>query len=122
VETTELVTALVAIIGACIMIVTRALLAYLGKSEAVKKFDHYKPFAIAAAKWVEEKVPDDYGADAEDTATARAVHKLDMFLAKFNETVVKFDGKEPSEELKREAMKWSVELAERLNLLKKKEG
>jgi len=97
----------------------RTLLIWKGQNEIVNKFDHYLPFAIAAAKWVEATVPDDFGADAEDSATTRAVHKLDLFLKKFTETVQRFDGKEPSEELKKEAMRWSVELAERLNIMKK---
>lgn len=121
-DNTELVIALGSIIAACALIITRAVLAYYGKAKAVASFDQYKPFAIAAAKYVEEKVPDDYGAEAEDTATARAVHKLDLFLKKFSETVEKFDGKAPNEALKTEAMKWSVELAERLSGKEKADG
>jgi hypothetical protein len=59
-------------------------------------------------------VPDDYGANAEAPSIARAAHKLDLFLKKFAETVEKVDGTAPSDALKKEAMKWSVELAERV--------
>jgi hypothetical protein len=103
-----------AVIAVCLAFVVRAILAYKGKTELVGKFDHYKPFAVMAAKRVEKQVPDDFGKGAEDPAYAKAAHKLDLFLKKFVEVVEKVDGTSPNDDLKKEAMKWSVELARRV--------
>lgn len=104
----------VAVTVVALAFVVRSILSYKGKFDAVAKFDHYLPFAVMAAKWVETQVPDNFGAGTDDPKTARAAHKLDMFLKKFMETVEKQTGDKPTEELKKEAMRWSVELAERM--------
>jgi len=104
----------IAVIVVCLIFAVRSLLIYKGKLDLVGKFDHYKPFAIIAAKWVEKNVPDDYGKGQEDPKTARALHKLDVFLKKFIDMTEKATGVKPTEELKKEAMKWSAELAERV--------
>lgn len=94
--------------------IIRSLLVWKGKAKSLESLEKYKPFALSAMKWVEKKVPADYGTDTEDSATAKTVRKLKLFVEKFTETVAKFDGKEPSEALKAEAMKWTVELNDRL--------
>ena len=104
----------IAVVVVCLTVIVRMILVYKGKMDLVGKFDKFKPYAIMAAKWVEAKVPDDYGANEEDSKTAKAAHKLDMFLKKFLELSEKFGGEKPTEELKEEAMKWSVELADRV--------
>ena len=102
------------VIVACAVLATRGLLAYFGRFKLVDKFDHYFPYAVMAAKWVERNVPDDFGAGADDPKLKNAAHKLDLFLKKCIELVETQTGEKPSETLKREAMKWSVALAERL--------
>jgi len=111
----------IGVVVACALYVARVVLAYYKVEGAVRAFDKYKPFAVMAAKWVESQVPNDYGVNTSDPSTARALHKLDLFLQKFNEIVKIQEGAEPSKLLQHEAMNWSVELAERMNLTGMKE-
>jgi len=103
---------------ACMLFVTRTILSHFGKDKLIKSFDKYKPYAIMASKWVEKNIPDNYGAESGDPTTARAIHKLDTFLKKFTEIVRITEGIDPTDALKNEAMNWSVELAERMNMKK----
>lgn len=111
---TEIMYGALGTIVACVIYVSKVILSYLKKDGIVKGYETYKPYAIMASKWAEKQVPDDYGADSEDPATARAIHKLDVFLKKFNDVVTIQDGVEPSQGLKDEALKWSVELAKQI--------
>ena len=77
-------------------------------------FNKVEAYATLAAKWVEEKIPDDYGKDDEAPKYAKAAHKLDQFLKKFMETYEKFEGKKPTEAMIDEAKSLSVDLAERV--------
>jgi hypothetical protein len=114
----ELVVGLAAVIVVCGTFVLRALLARY-KPDAYTKYEKYYPYAIMAAKWVEKQVPDAYGADLEDSGTAKAAHKLDLFIKKFLENAEKLGGAKPNDAaLKAEAMRWSVELANQLNAKK----
>lgn len=113
--TEELVISAAAIIVFCVLLVAQSVLAYMGKIKAVQAFKKYKPYAVMAAKWVEETIPDEFGANEEDSKTARAAHKVDMFTKKFLENVEKYTGDKTTKALQAEAMEWSVELAERLS-------
>ena len=104
----------IAVIVVCSLFVIRAILVYKGNTKLFGKFDKYFPFAVIAAKWVEEKVPDDFGSNEEDKSVAKSVHKLDLFLKKFLELTEKHTGMPATEELKAEAMKWSAILADRM--------
>jgi len=100
---------------ACGLFIGRYVLAYFDRKSMVKAYDAYRPYAIMAARWVENQVPDDYGTDENDSSIAKATHKLDMFLKKFSQIVAVQEGEAVDENLRREAMAWSVELAERMN-------
>jgi len=110
----EILMGAVAVVAVCSVVVARAALRYFGRNDAAGKVDKYFPYAVMAAKWVEEQIPDTYGADEEDPKTAKAVHKLDLFLSRFAENVERFTGDKATDEMKAAAMAWSVELAKRL--------
>ena len=104
-----------AVILVCVLYVARKLLVHFGKVSLASQYDQYLPYAITAAKWVEETVPDDFGAGADDPKVEKMAHKLDLFLKKFAEIYAKVEKKDPGPELIAEAKAWSVELAERMN-------
>jgi len=113
-DNAELMAYAIAAVAVCMVIITKAVLSYMGKQKAVDKINKYFPYAVMAAKYVEKNVPDDYGTNDEDSTTAKAAHKLDLFLKKFVENVEKFTGAKANDELKAAAAKWSVELAEKV--------
>ena len=112
----EIICYAAATVTGCVLYITYKLMGYFGKTKLVESFDKYKPYAIIASKWTEKNVPDTFGADAKDPAIARSVHKLDVFLKKFNEIVSIHESENPNEKLIEEARKWSIELAEKLNI------
>lgn len=113
-NTEQIIAGAVAVVVVCAIIITRAILVRLGKGDAVANMDKYLPYAVMAAKYVEEKIPDNYGAGAEDPTTAKAAHKLDLFLRKFSENVEKFTGDKATEEMIDAAKGWAATLAERV--------
>lgn len=117
-EDSDMLWTLVAVIFGAVLYVARSIALHYGSAVLQERMAKYLPYAMMAAKWVEEKVPDDYGAGTDDPKTAKALHKLDLFLKKFNEIVTAAEGKAPNEALKAEAMKWSTELAARLSAKK----
>jgi hypothetical protein len=80
----------------------------------VAAFDKYKAYAVIASKFVEAKIPDDYGTTSDATGTEKSLHKLDLYLQKFVELVKENENALPTEQLIDMAKAWSVELAERL--------
>lgn len=104
----------IAVISACVVFIARAVIAAKKGVEAVEKFDEYKPYALLAAKWVENRVPDDYGVAEDATKVAKGLHKLDLYLKKFTEIVRDNVDVAPTKELVDRARAWSVELAERV--------
>ena len=110
---TEALYGAIAVIVACVVYIVRFILT-VKKPDAVAAFDKYKAYAVMAAKYVEAKVDDDYGTAGDATGVAKALHKLDVYLKKFNELVKDNENEIPSAELIDMAKVWSVELANRV--------
>lgn len=103
--------ALIGLVVACLLWVARSVLIYFNKAD---KFLKYYPFAVMAAKWVENNIPDEYGSHDADPVYAKAAHKLDVFLRKFVEYVKIFEGEKANQKLIDKAKEWSVKLADRV--------
>lgn len=106
----------VATIAAALLYLARVLVRRFASEEKARKFQKYMPYAMMAAKKVEELTPDDFGTGPDAGRIARGAHKLDLFLREFENAVRVYEGEDPSQDLKEEAMRWSVELAERVGL------
>jgi len=104
----------IAVISACAIFIARAILAAKKGAEIVAEFDKYKAYAVIAAKYVEEKIADDYGTGEDDSKVAKSLHKLDIYLKKFVELVKEKENTLPTKELIDRAKAWSVELADRV--------
>jgi len=102
----------IAVISACVVFIVRAVLA-AKKPELVGEFDKYKAYALIAAKFVEDKIDDNYGTEDEASKVASSLHKLDMYLKKFTEIVKAEENALPSDKLIDMAKGWSVELSDR---------
>jgi len=92
---------------------------------SVEKYAEYKPYAMMAAKKVEEMIADDLGTDEKSSTVMKSLRKLDDYLKIFTSLVIASDSPNPTPELLAMAKAWSVELAEELNykgLLKKEEA
>jgi len=91
---------------------------------SVEKYAEYKPYAMMAAKKVEEMIDDELGTDKDASTVMKSLRKLDDYLKIFTSLVIASDSPNPTPELLAMAKAWSVELAEELNykqLLKKEE-
>lgn len=111
----ELLIAGLGIVGAFMFFVFGKVSAYwqnptLSKIEA---YAEYKPYALMAAKWVEETIEDELPADANKLT--KSLHKLDMFLKKFNDIVQSQEGVSPSAGLMAAVKEWSIDLADEMN-------
>jgi len=80
---------------------------------AVEKYAAYKPYALIASQWVEEKLVDSLPENA--TKLEKSLFKLNNYLQKFNDIVIGQEGEAPSAKLIAAAKEWSIELAEELN-------
>ena len=97
------VATLAAVIIVCALIVAKAL--------APSKFTKYDAYIRMAFAWVEKAVPDDFGADEEDPSYAKMVHKVDLFVKKFNEVLKTFTGEDATPAMIEYAKKLASELA-----------
>jgi F0F1-type ATP synthase membrane subunit a len=94
---------LAAVVLVCAYIVAKAL-----KPDVVSKYDAY---VLMAFSWVEKQVPDDFGADEEDPAYAKMIHKVDLFVKKFTELLKTFTGVDATPAMIEYAKKLAAELA-----------
>lgn len=93
-------------------------LSALTSSKTVAKIEDYakyKPYALIAAKRVEEWIDDEMGVSPNASATEKSLHKLDMYLETFINIVTDADGTAPAVAVVDAAKEWSIELAEEMN-------
>ncbi|MCK5020228.1 MAG: hypothetical protein KAS32_24530 [Candidatus Peribacteraceae bacterium] len=117
---TNVLYGVIAVIVFCVSYVALQVVGYFKGQKTIAKLQRFKPYAVSAAKWVEKQVPDDYGKGKDSPQYAKAAHKLDLFLREFNALITRAEGVPMNQILKEEAIKWSVELADRLGKLGKK--
>ena len=99
-----------AIILVCLMIIVEKICNAYYEKRAIQ-FSKFKPYAIKAFDFVEKAVPNDFGADEADPEYAKAIHKLDMFCAKFLEYSKRFNGTDASGEMMEKAKDLAAKLA-----------
>lgn len=97
---------LIAIV-ACICVCTYLII----KAVVPSAYTKYDAFIMMAFSWVEKTVPDDYGASEDDPAMAKMVHKVDLFLKKFQELTKQFTGEDANKNLINYALNLSAKLA-----------
>jgi hypothetical protein len=97
------VLSLAAVILAAAYIVAKAV-----KPDLFSKYDAYVRMAFS---WVEKQVPDDFGADEDDPAYAKMVHKVDLFAKKFTEILKEFTGVDATKAMIEYAKKLAAQLA-----------
>lgn len=111
---TTLVPSLLATIVAVFAYLAYVLTRAFASAKTAQGYLQYLPYAVMAAKYVERIIPDDFGTAESDPPTARAAHKLDLFLAKFCEILRDERGVIATDELKALAATWSVQLAQQV--------
>jgi len=67
----------------CALLITKAVLKYLGKYDILKKLEAYQGIAFKIFEGIDSSVPDDYGTHEDDPAIAKAAHKLELFTRQF---------------------------------------
>lgn len=106
-------------------IVLAVIFFFMGKSSGIykskitdtfDKYAEYKPYALMASQWVEEKIDDVLPPNA--TKLQKSLFKLNTFLQKFNEIVRDDTGQTPSAAVMKAAKEWSMDLAEEMNYRK----
>ena len=109
-----------AIVSALIFIIYGRVSSLVDSStvSAIEKYAKYKPYALIAAKRVEEWIDDEKGVSANASATEKSLHKLDMYLETFINIVNNTEGKAPTQAIIDAAKVWSIDLAEELNYKK----
>lgn len=111
----QIVQAAVSVIAACALFIARTLIRHYRGEAAARAFKKYEGIAVAAAKWAEERIPDDIGTDKDDPKWEKYFHRTDAYLQKFVEYHQRMTGRKPDESLLEEARRFGSEIARRIS-------
>jgi hypothetical protein len=81
----------------------------------VEKYAKYKPYALIAAKRVEEWARELGSINPNASTTEKSMQKLSMYLSTFNTIVQDAEKTSPTAAVIDAAKEWSIELAEEMN-------
>ena len=96
----------------CALIITKSVLKYLGKFDALKKVEAYQGIAFKIFEGVDSSIPDDYGSHEDDPAIAKAAHKLELFTKQFVSFYEKTAGGKLSDIAISEVQTWAAHWAD----------